>query len=99
MQENESQWRKRAGEAVGARLDELHLSAARAARDAGVDPKTVRGLVNGGSWPTATTRDLIEGALGWPAGEIVRHAIDGDASLATYSTSELLTELCRRMSC
>lgn len=97
-QENETQRRKLAGAAVGARLDELHLSAARVAHLAGVDPKTVRGLVTAESWPAAPTRTLIEEALGWPPGEIVRHAIAGDFSLAAYTTPELVAELCRRMS-
>jgi plasmid maintenance system antidote protein VapI len=98
MTETEIQRRKRAGAAVGHRLDELHLSAAQAARRAGVDPKTIRSLVHCESWPTARTRARIEQAVNWPAGEIMRHAADGDATLAAYTTGEILAELCRRVS-
>lgn len=99
MAEDEAQQRrKRAGAAVGTRLDELHESAASLARRAGVDPKTIRGLINGETWPTAKTRGRIEKALDWPGGTLIRRAMSDGSGLATYSTRELLMELCRRTS-
>jgi ribosome-binding protein aMBF1 (putative translation factor) len=91
-------WRKLAGDAVRTRLDELQESAASLARRAAVDPKTIRSLINGESWPTAKTRGRIEKALDWPDGTMVRRAMSDDEGLAAYSTRELLLEVCRRTS-
>jgi transcriptional regulator with XRE-family HTH domain len=96
--EDQQQRRKRAGAAVGTRLDELHESAASLARRAGVDPKTIRSLIHGETWPTAKTRDRIEKALDWPGGTLIRRAMSEDDGLATHSTRELLLEVCRRTS-
>jgi transcriptional regulator with XRE-family HTH domain len=91
------QRRKRAGLAVQARIAALHVTATDIARLAGVDPKTIRGLINGTSWPRTSTQARIEEALGWDEGEIVRRATSEDRPLAAYSTGELLSELCRRI--
>lgn len=87
--------RERAGRAVAARIRELRTSPASVARAAGVDPRTVRGLLNGTRWPTAASRESIALALDWRPGEIVRRA-HGDPQLQGFTIRELLDELCRR---
>jgi len=88
--------RKRAGLAVDARISGLHTNAAAIARRAGIDPKTLRALLAGESWPTAATRARICEALDWPIGELSRRALDG-GGLETYTTRDLLVEVWRRV--
>lgn len=46
------------------------LSRSALARDAGIDPKTLRGFLDGGRWPQQESRSAISKALGWSADEI-----------------------------
>lgn len=90
-------YRMQGGNAVAARIAALRTTAAAVARTAGVDPKTIRGLIRGSHWPTARTRARIEKALHWPAGEITRHAVGDHPDLASYDTVDLMVEVCRRI--
>ncbi len=83
--------------AVANRIREQRLTAAKLARVAGVDPRTVRLLIDGRRWPTQATRDALCDALGWPRGEITRRS-DGRPELHEYTLAELLHEVSRRVS-
>jgi hypothetical protein len=87
--------RRRAGAAVAARISDLHTNAAAVARRAGVDPRTVRRMIDGTTWPRQSVRDRINEALHWPPGEITRRAVEL-SGLAGYSSRVLIDELCRR---
>lgn len=90
-------YRKQAAAAIEARMTELRTTAAGVARRAGVDPKTLRALLAGESWPRSETRARLEAALGWGDGEIARQAMAGaQLSLEAVPTADLLAELCRR---
>lgn len=66
--------RQRAAQAAEARRGELGLDREELAAAAGIDPKTVYNMERRGKWPIAVTRAKIEGALGWPSGEMERIA-------------------------
>lgn len=87
--------KRRAGRAVASRIAWLRTTVPAVARQAGVDPKTIRSLISGDTWPTARTRERINSALDWPRGELARRASD-ESGLATFETVQLLSELCRR---
>lgn len=89
--------RKRVGLAVEVRIAGLRTTATAVARRAGVDPRTVQGLINGTSWPKAATRARISEALDWPAGELVRRATTSLTGLEAFSTRDLMVELWGRM--
>jgi hypothetical protein len=97
MASSDTDYRQRAAAAVEARIAALHTSATAVARRAGVDPKTVRGLISCAHWPTAATRARIETALDWPAGEITLRAVTNHDGLEAYDTVTLLAEVCRRI--
>ena len=67
------------------------------ARRAGLDPTTVRAIVNGTRWPRDSTRAKLRTALGWPNGEITRVAIRATPALSAVSTADLVRELCNRL--
>lgn len=69
------------------------------ARAAGLDPKTVRSLIDGEHWPSDYTQSRVEAALRWSEGEIVRRAVRGgiDGALDALTDVELATELLRRL--
>lgn len=87
--------RLRAGRAVAARLAETQSTPPALARAAGVAPNTIRALIRGDRWPRPDTRERIVVALGWPRGELVRRALDGE--VAQLSTADLLLEVLRRV--
>lgn len=88
--------RERAGAAVRDRITARGTTINRVARAAGIDPKTLRAVMDGKSWPRETTRHRLEAALDWPDGELMNRARGLRPSLAAYTTRELLTELERR---
>ena len=57
--------RQRAGRAVAGRIAEMRSTPAAVARAAGVDPKTVRSLINGTHWPCDETQSRVEAVLRW----------------------------------
>lgn len=66
--------RESAARAVVARRGKLGMTQQDLADRAGVDIKTIGNLESRGRWPIARTRAAIEGALGWPDGEMERLA-------------------------
>lgn len=93
----DSPYRHRAAAAMTARMETLRTNAAGVARAAGVDPKTIRAVLAGRSWPRSGTRARIEAALGWPEGELTRRAAANGATIENTSTLVLLAEVCRRV--
>ena len=67
---NTEEQQRAAGKAVAARRVELGMSAAELARDAGIDPKTIRSLERGERWPWDKKRAAIEKALQWRFGAL-----------------------------
>jgi transcriptional regulator with XRE-family HTH domain len=92
---------RRASQAVQLRMSDRGMSAAQLARAAGVSPNTIRGLTQGRTWPIATTRVLIEQALGWRTGEIYRRATQAGAhprpGLERFTIRDLLIEILQRI--
>jgi transcriptional regulator with XRE-family HTH domain len=88
--------RRRAGGAVAERMQELGLTAVQLAAKAGLDPSTVRAVLDGRRWPTERTRSRLAAALGWEVGEVARRALSGHVPLSEVPTERLLRELCRR---
>jgi hypothetical protein len=91
--------RARAGRAVAQRIADLSLTFTAVTSSAGIDPKTLRGIVTGARWPTAGVRVRVERALDWPPGEIMRRAggsHTSDSALGRFTTTELLAELLHR---
>lgn len=90
--------RKRAGQAVSDRIDEMNSTFAAVARAAGVGRSTVRGLARGDRWPREESRRRIAAAIGWPEGEIDRYVSPVDpAYLDRAPLIELAEALCRRL--
>jgi hypothetical protein len=91
--------RARAGRAVAQRIADLSLTFTAVTATAGIDPKTLRGIVSGARWPTAGVRVRVEQALDWPPGEILRRAgaeHSSDSALDRFTSTELLVELLHR---
>lgn len=87
----------RAGRAVAERIAELGMTVPELACKAGVDPSTVRRLINGRAWPHQSTRDRIMDALEWPRGELARRVWAGSIGLEAIPTYRLVEELHRRI--
>ena len=88
------------GHLVEHRLAELATTPAAIAKTSGVSSGTIRSLVNGARWPTATSRAAIEVALGWKLGELTRLAHgDGPSALRLSDVSDidLVLELLHRV--
>lgn len=68
------------------------------ARMAGVDPKTVRNLIDGVSWPRSVNQAHIEDALRWRRGELAARAANLSTAtlLLALSDSALAAEMHRR---
>lgn len=89
--------RCRAGRAVADRINSLGGTVPQIARAAGIDPRTLRRLINGDTWPYESTRIAVCQALDWPDGELARRAADSlSRPLANVPTRDLVLELCRR---
>lgn len=88
---------RRAGLAVAARIIDRGTTVTKLAAAASVSPTTIRAVIRGVRWPNATTRDALDAALDWPAGEIHRRALLGDVRLSQFTIMELLREVCRRV--
>jgi lambda repressor-like predicted transcriptional regulator len=89
--------RRAAGRVVDARIAELGLSVAEAARKAHVSPTTLRSVIAGTRWPNTATRAAINKALGFEAGEVTRLAQSAGVDLRAVPTEALVQELCRRV--
>ena len=85
--------RQRAARAVEARLGVLGMTQLELAEAAGVDAKTVNGVIRRGVWPYARTRARIEAALGWPPGEMARIAAEDDAAPRRATPEGLLAAI------
>lgn len=88
--------RKRAGQAVAERLDQLGMTVPQLAAAAQVHPSTIRALLHGARWPADRTRDRLTAALQWPRGEIARRAVQDSEPLSRFTALDLLEELYRR---
>lgn len=89
--------RCRAAQAVGERIERLGKTVSQIADECNVDARTVRALVTGSRWPTVAVRNVIEDAIDWPRGEILRQARDGLKALAVFSDAELVAEVLQRI--
>lgn len=72
---------ERVGREIVRKREASGLSQLMLAQNAGVDPKTLRGIEQGARWPQGKTRKAIELALGWPEGAMTRIR-DGDPAPA-----------------
>ncbi|MET8648546.1 helix-turn-helix domain-containing protein [Nocardia aurea] len=93
------------GAEVQRRRIELGIDQIDLARQASVDPKTVRGLERGNSWPRDSSRAKIEKALAWQpgsldrlaAGEVIEpsptHSQSEPTSVVPIETSEIAAQL------
>jgi hypothetical protein len=90
--------RRRAGQAVASRIKEMQASPVSVARAAGIDPKTLRNLIDGRAWPTNATQGRIEEVLRWRQGELTARATNVSAAslLVELTDSEIAAELWRR---
>lgn len=77
-------------------MRELGLSVTDLARNAKVDPTTVRAFLSGRRWPQSRTREKLARALGWQLGDAMRQAVVATEWLAQVPTRDLVKELCRR---
>jgi transcriptional regulator with XRE-family HTH domain len=89
--------RRRAGGAVAERMQELGMTVQETADKAGLDPRTVRRLLAGETWPRDETRRRILAALDLPSGQLVRRIWASDVQLSDVPTAELAQELCKRL--
>lgn len=87
--------RARAGRAVEQRIARMGKTITSAAREAGIDARTLRSFVRGQRWPTAAVRSRLCRVLDWPDGEIVRRTYP--PPLRDYPSDELMEELWRRL--
>ena len=69
------------------------------AREAGVDPKTLRSLMRGEHWPSDDVQDRIERTIGWQPGQIHMCSVRDVAAGAIdgLTDAELAVELARRL--
>lgn len=90
--------RQQAGREVAARIKEMRTTPAAVARAAGVDPKTVRNLIDGVSWPQSANQARIEAVLRWRPGELAARAANLSTAtlLLSLSDSEIASEMWRR---
>lgn len=80
--------RQRVADLVRARRGKLDLSQEELAAKAGVSLRTVTNIESGRTWPIATNRSKLEGALGWADGDLVRIGRGGEPSVAAAEAEE-----------
>ena len=89
--------RRRAGEYLAGQASRHGWSVARLALEAGLDPQTVRALIEGERWPWAIKRQAMEQAVGLEVGtlELVARGLLGDEDVDPVEQAIQESELTR----